>query len=1231
MSLRAGTIHIELDLDNGKFRQRVVDTTGALRRLERDLGTTAKGVKNVEHHFASLGSRFRRLAITVASLKYTFGDFKNIIAAPVGAITKASGEIERMTMLMSGLSKETDELKRKQEGLAGTKFIFDLAKTSPFEVNALSDSFVKFKAAGLDPTNGSLKTLVDSVARFGGSSEHLKRASVAIQQMGGKGVVSMEELRQQLGEAVPSAIRAMATGTGMAMGDLVKQISRGSVEATAALERMFAVLKFENDGAALKMMETWVGQVEKLKTNWTLFLNEVGQSGGFFSGLTGHLEKLNAFLESDVGRQWAYEIGRGMKTALDAVVAFGQMAVKYWDLIKGATEALIALWAGGKLIAGISAAKKIYGTFVTTYLAGAKAMYAEGKKGAAESVATTIAGKRAEILAHAKANAQKIADDSRAAAVQLNANRAKYAALSAEAAAYRAKELAAAKTEVVAVAKYGEYAGKIHAQRQREMRIAYGERAMAAERAAARIKAAEAGVLTTLHTHTARLRQNTQVATAQLGLLARTGVSAGSKLAGAMNLARGAVGLLGGPIGIITTLLSFGATAWLMWGNKADEATGKAKEGLQAVKDGYATLEHAQAMAKRILAVETEIAEKKKLISEAGNNFNMTNTVTAAEAKLAELKKELADLRKNTGEAFKQGTEASLDRSVQNMLRRTDAVLAEYKRSVDKTYHAELEALEAKHKAQNTSEDKAAQERSALMREHSKAYHEKELEQLVGQREYLEKAMKDAAPAAGSDNFKAFERQLDALDARIAQSRESARQASTIGTQTKLISMSGGEGKDGVAGHRPILGFIESMTEKIAGLNAELNKKGDGDAAKLLESLKGDKYTSGKNKATSAELEEAERKIFEYKALKDSLVVNKDADRMLERSSELLDAISVKSEGGSGAIANMRTEIEKLLETTNDVDAVNKFIGALKRLDEYDKLLAQDNADKGHKIALDYKEKAAAIYRSLSNDKRAIMMEEVQLEFEKAQAEIRLRKLGPEAEMEALNALLDWKKARLEQANRDLETPMQKMLRDWEDVTGAMEKATANWLDRGIDGLAEFAKTGKLNFREFTVSILEDLLKIQLRAMAVKMLGGTGGGGATGATGGIGGAIGGFITSLFANGGIMTSAGSMPLKMYSNGGIANSPQLAVFGEGRKPEAYVPLPDGRTIPVTMSGGGGSNVIINIAIDNGGGEKSDAGGDGGEARAFWKGVGDKVKSVVRQELVEQQRPGGVLYRR
>src|SRR5690606_671514 len=55
----------------------------------------------------------------------------------------------------------------------------------------------------------------------------------------------------------------------------------------------------------------------------------------------------------------------------------------------------------------------------------------------------------------------------------------------------------------------------------------------------------------------------------------------------------------------------------------------------------------------------------------------------------------------------------------------------------------------------------------------------------------------------------------------------------------------------------------------------------------------------------------------------------------------------------------------------------------------------------------------------------------------------------------------------------------------------------------------------------------------------------------------------------FADGGVMTGAGALQLHRYAAGGVAHAPQLALFGEGRMPEAFVPLPDGRSIPVTVA--------------------------------------------------------------
>lgn len=118
----------------------------------------------------------------------------------------------------------------------------------------------------------------------------------------------------------------------------------------------------------------------------------------------------------------------------------------------------------------------------------------------------------------------------------------------------------------------------------------------------------------------------------------------------------------------------------------------------------------------------------------------------------------------------------------------------------------------------------------------------------------------------------------------------------------------------------------------------------------------------------------------------------------------------------------------------------------------------------------------------------------------------------------------------------------------------------------------------------------------------------------------------------FEKGGVMSSSGPMPLQKYANGGIARSPQLAMFGEGSKPEAYVPLPDGRSIPVTMAGGGGNvnNISVNVAVDNKGNAQTQTSGGADNTEEYSRRLGAAISNAVKQEMINQQRPGGLLYR-
>ncbi|HHO8374055.1 TPA: tape measure protein [Klebsiella pneumoniae] len=280
-------------------------------------------------------------------------------------IVEAAAEMQRMRVMLRGLNK--DKVNPGEAAAQDMQYIVNMAKNAPFAMQALTDSFVKFRSAGLDPTDGSLKALVDSVARFGGDSELLKRAAVAVQQMSGKGVVSMEELRQQLGEAVPNAMKAMADAAGITMGELTKAVSSGTVEAKQALSLMFVGLRAENENAAKDMMQTYTGALAQLQTSFTLFADRVGQAG-YLDSLTKGMKELAAIMNSAEGISFANSLGEGLTTAIDGLRELAQWLAKNQELVITLGKIVAGLVAFKMLRAGILGVVGAGGQMLSTFM-----------------------------------------------------------------------------------------------------------------------------------------------------------------------------------------------------------------------------------------------------------------------------------------------------------------------------------------------------------------------------------------------------------------------------------------------------------------------------------------------------------------------------------------------------------------------------------------------------------------------------------------------------------------------------------------------------------------------------------------------------------------------------------------------------------------------------------------------------------------------------------------------
>ena len=374
------------------------------------------------------------------------------------------------------------------------------------------------------------------------------------------------------------------------------------------------------------------------------------------------------------------------------------------------------------------------------------------------------------------------------------------------------------------------------------------------------------------------------------------------------------------------------------------------------------------------------------------------------------------------------------------------------------------------------------------------------------------------------------------------------------------------------------------------------------------------------------------------KALEDATAYTKELG---DANVDLADKI--KAVGATGVEALQNQHSDALKQITRDTDAatakvqqlwkasggtlnVKPLEGLIARNAELKKGLADTQLTDGLKGLLpslkDYDRQLAENKKLLDNRKQGIreMTEAQKLDTQIQMLGLDVIALTNPQLAEQIRLLrerasaVDASRAALEETSfaDAIRDKVQNYINSIKDVGSAIGDVVVNAF-QGMEGaLTEFVMTGKASFKDLARSIIEDIVRITIRAAIIKPI-----------LGALGGPSGLFPNLFqFAEGGVMTGDGPVPLRTYARGGVANSPQLAMFGEGSQPEAFVPLPDGRRIPVAIQGGsGGGNATVNVSVDARG---SNVEGNSGQSER----LGRVIAQAVQQELIRQKRPGGLL---
>ncbi len=333
------SIRVELELADGSFSTRMIHAGETVRQFQGNVGQAIVSVSKLNETNTTLLGTLRDITVTVGMARAAFENIRAITTGWAGDMIKVNAEMEKLGFLLRGMSSAADPIKEAKEHV---KFLREEAQKAPFSLGALTDTFVKMRSTGIDPMKGAFKGMIDAVAAFGGTDDVLKRATVAITQMSGKGVIQMEELRQQLGEAVPRAVELMARSMAVSTGQLIQIIGKGTLESKTALQALQIEFDLTFGGQAQAQMKTFNGMLSLMHTQFQSLALAAGENS-FFGTVKKQLGDLNAFLGGDLATKMAGQLGQGLasvvtmiRSVLDGLISFRHEIVNIGMILGGA-------------------------------------------------------------------------------------------------------------------------------------------------------------------------------------------------------------------------------------------------------------------------------------------------------------------------------------------------------------------------------------------------------------------------------------------------------------------------------------------------------------------------------------------------------------------------------------------------------------------------------------------------------------------------------------------------------------------------------------------------------------------------------------------------------------------------------------------------------------------------------------------------------------------------------
>ncbi|MEH8027357.1 tape measure protein [Gallibacterium anatis] len=298
-------------------------------------------LKAGSEQFASLGQR--AMVHGAAILGVGYGAGRGVIG-----MAKTAAQFEQFQTVL-----ETTE-GSKEKAQKSMDWISDFATKTPYELNEVTESFVRLRAYGMDPTNGLLKTLGDTSSAMG---KPIMQAVEAIADA----ITGENERLKEFG-IKGSAIR----GTNFIQYEYTDRYGKqrtAKVDKNNRKQIEETLKKIWNEkyaDAMDKQSKTLIGIWSNLQDQWVRFQNMVMQSKAFDvlkNKLQNVLDAVNKMADSGELAKWANDIGQAISTVVEglweAIVIIAKTAKQLGQWIVQNKDLAVSIIKWGVALGGV--------------------------------------------------------------------------------------------------------------------------------------------------------------------------------------------------------------------------------------------------------------------------------------------------------------------------------------------------------------------------------------------------------------------------------------------------------------------------------------------------------------------------------------------------------------------------------------------------------------------------------------------------------------------------------------------------------------------------------------------------------------------------------------------------------------------------------------------------------------------------------------------------------------